>query len=103
MMSTWNGPPAMKSIFTRMFCCKSCPNIVKTNNFINFQTYFLQKVKPDSFLNQKYHGEQLVLANPVIHVRDEISLIKMEERKLFHSKSQDVRMFEVSLKIIICS
>lgn len=35
----------MKSLFTRMFCCKSCPNIVKTNNFMNFQSYFLQKVK----------------------------------------------------------
>lgn len=44
MVSTWQGPPAMKSLFTRMFCCKSCPNIVKTNNFINFQSYFLQKV-----------------------------------------------------------
>uniref|UniRef100_A0A672LV18 Transcription initiation factor TFIID subunit 2 n=1 Tax=Sinocyclocheilus grahami TaxID=75366 RepID=A0A672LV18_SINGR len=46
MMSTWTGPPAMKSLFTRMFCCKSCPNIVKTNNFINFQSYFLQKTMP---------------------------------------------------------
>ncbi|MEQ2168161.1 hypothetical protein GOODEAATRI_011550 [Goodea atripinnis] len=45
MMSTWQGPPAMKSLFTRMFCCKSCPNIVRTNNFINFQSYFLQKVQ----------------------------------------------------------
>lgn len=44
MMSTWTGPPAMKSLFTRMFCCKSCPNIVKTNTFISFQSYFLQKV-----------------------------------------------------------
>uniref|UniRef100_A0A673FT94 Transcription initiation factor TFIID subunit 2-like n=1 Tax=Sinocyclocheilus rhinocerous TaxID=307959 RepID=A0A673FT94_9TELE len=34
------------SLFTRMFCCKSCPNIVKTNNFINFQSYFLQKTMP---------------------------------------------------------
>jgi transcription initiation factor TFIID subunit 2 len=34
----------MKSLFTRMFCCKSCPNIVKTNTFISFQSYFLQKV-----------------------------------------------------------
>lgn len=47
MVSTWQGPPAMKSLFTRMFCCKSCPNIVKTNNFINFQSYFLQKVPGD--------------------------------------------------------
>uniref|UniRef100_A0A3Q2XJK1 Transcription initiation factor TFIID subunit 2 n=1 Tax=Hippocampus comes TaxID=109280 RepID=A0A3Q2XJK1_HIPCM len=46
MVSTWQGPPAMKSLFTRMFCCKSCPNIVKTNNFINFQSYFLQKTMP---------------------------------------------------------
>uniref|UniRef100_A0A8B9HQ24 Transcription initiation factor TFIID 150 kDa subunit n=1 Tax=Astyanax mexicanus TaxID=7994 RepID=A0A8B9HQ24_ASTMX len=46
MMSTWTGPPAMKSLFTRMFCCKSCPNIVKTNNFMNFQSYFLQKTMP---------------------------------------------------------
>ncbi|PWA22538.1 hypothetical protein CCH79_00018170 [Gambusia affinis] len=46
MVSTWQGPPAMKSLFTRMFCCKSCPNIVRTNNFINFQSYFLQKTMP---------------------------------------------------------
>ncbi|KAE8599565.1 hypothetical protein XENTR_v10017233 [Xenopus tropicalis] len=46
MVSTWTGPPAMKSLFTRMFCCKSCPNIVKTNNFLNFQSYFLQKTMP---------------------------------------------------------
>ncbi|XP_061529597.1 transcription initiation factor TFIID subunit 2 isoform X1 [Phycodurus eques] len=46
MVSTWQGPPAMKSLFTRMFCCKSCPTIVKTNNFINFQSYFLQKTMP---------------------------------------------------------
>uniref|UniRef100_A0AAZ3Q631 Transcription initiation factor TFIID subunit 2 n=1 Tax=Oncorhynchus tshawytscha TaxID=74940 RepID=A0AAZ3Q631_ONCTS len=46
MMSTWTGPPAMKSLFTRMFCCKSCPNIVKTNTFISFQSYFLQKTMP---------------------------------------------------------
>ncbi|KAM4864852.1 LOW QUALITY PROTEIN: transcription initiation factor TFIID subunit 2-like, partial [Thomomys bottae] len=46
MVSTWKGPPAMKSLFTRMFCCKTCPNIVKTNNFISFQSYFLQKTMP---------------------------------------------------------
>uniref|UniRef100_A0A4W3IXD8 Transcription initiation factor TFIID subunit 2 n=1 Tax=Callorhinchus milii TaxID=7868 RepID=A0A4W3IXD8_CALMI len=46
MVSTWTGPPAMKSLFTRMFCCKSCTNIVKTNNFMNFQSYFLQKTMP---------------------------------------------------------
>ncbi|KAJ7405005.1 TATA-box binding protein associated factor 2 [Willisornis vidua] len=46
MVSTWTGPPAMKSLFTRMFCCKTCPNIVKTNNFMNFQSYFLQKTMP---------------------------------------------------------
>ncbi|KAJ1193875.1 hypothetical protein NDU88_003171 [Pleurodeles waltl] len=46
MVSTWTGPPAMKSLFTRMFCCKSCPNIVKTNNFMNFQSYFLEKTMP---------------------------------------------------------
>lgn len=51
MVSTWTGPPAMKSLFTRMFCCKTCPNIVKTNNFMNFQSYFLQKVK-FLFLNE---------------------------------------------------
>lgn len=36
----------MKSLFTRMFCCKTCPNIVKTNNFMSFQSYFLQKTMP---------------------------------------------------------
>ncbi|XP_041045460.1 transcription initiation factor TFIID subunit 2 isoform X5 [Carcharodon carcharias] len=46
MVNTWTGPPAMKSLFTRMFCCKSCSNIVKTNNFMNFQSYFLQKTMP---------------------------------------------------------
>lgn len=46
MVSTWMGPPAVKSLFTIMLCCKTCPNIVKTNNFMNFQSYFLQKTMP---------------------------------------------------------
>lgn len=70
MVSTWQGPPAMKSLFTRMFCCKSCPNIVKTNNFISFQSYFLQKVpayrvdSPTSIHAVTYH--MTVDLNPLL-------------------------------------
>nr|XP_032810604.1 transcription initiation factor TFIID subunit 2 [Petromyzon marinus] len=57
MVNTWNGPPAMKSIFTRMFCCKTCPNIIKTNNFCNFQSYFLLKTIPVTMAMQRdIHG-----------------------------------------------
>ncbi|KAL0598681.1 Transcription initiation factor TFIID subunit 2 [Plecturocebus cupreus] len=55
MVSTWTGPPAMKSLFTRMFCCKSCPNIVKTNNFMSFQSYFLQKMESRSVTQAGVH------------------------------------------------
>lgn len=54
MVSTWTGPPAMKSLFTRMFCCKTCPNIVKTNNFMSFQSYFLQKVQFPFWFSYNY-------------------------------------------------
>uniref|UniRef100_UPI00358F3A99 transcription initiation factor TFIID subunit 2 isoform X2 n=1 Tax=Myxine glutinosa TaxID=7769 RepID=UPI00358F3A99 len=57
MVNTWSGPPAMKSLFTRMFCCKSCANIIKTNNFSNFQGYFLQKNVPIAMAKQRdAHG-----------------------------------------------
>uniref|UniRef100_A0AAZ3RI54 Transcription initiation factor TFIID subunit 2 n=1 Tax=Oncorhynchus tshawytscha TaxID=74940 RepID=A0AAZ3RI54_ONCTS len=74
MMSTWTGPPAMKSLFTRMFCCKSCPNIVKTNTFISFQSYFLQK-----FSDNYYRAELIdALTNsltPAISISNEVRTV----------------------------
>lgn len=46
MVSTWAGPPAMMTIFKKMFGSHSCPNIIRQNNFSNFQHYFLQKTIP---------------------------------------------------------
>ena len=43
MANTWTGPPAMMSIFKKLFGSFSCPSIIKLNNFSNFQNYFLQK------------------------------------------------------------
>jgi transcription initiation factor TFIID subunit 2 len=44
MVGTWAGPPAMMTIFRKLFSSHSCPTIVRQNNFHNFQLYFLQKV-----------------------------------------------------------
>lgn len=46
MANTWTGPPAMMSIFKKLFGSYSCPSIIKLNNFSNFQNYFLQKSMP---------------------------------------------------------
>nr|XP_050031536.2 transcription initiation factor TFIID subunit 2-like [Dermacentor andersoni] len=46
MVSTWAGPPAMMTIFRKMFGSHSCPHIIRQNNFSNFQHYFLQKAIP---------------------------------------------------------
>jgi len=46
MANTWTGPPAMMSIFKKLFGSFSCPSIIKLNNFSNFQNYFLQKSMP---------------------------------------------------------
>ncbi|XP_064486844.1 transcription initiation factor TFIID subunit 2-like isoform X2 [Ornithodoros turicata] len=46
MVSTWAGPPAMMTIFKKMFGSHSCPHIIRQNNFSNFQHYFLQKTIP---------------------------------------------------------
>ncbi|XP_077291969.1 TATA-box binding protein associated factor 2 isoform X2 [Arctopsyche grandis] len=46
MVSTWAGPPAMLTIFRKMFGSFSAPHIVRQNNFTNFQHYFLQKTIP---------------------------------------------------------
>ncbi|XP_054946999.1 transcription initiation factor TFIID subunit 2 isoform X9 [Physeter macrocephalus] len=61
MVSTWTGPPAMKSLFTRMFCCKTCPNIVKTNNFMSFQSYFLQKAENGAVVLENQYLLRLVI------------------------------------------
>lgn len=44
MVSSWAGPPAMLMIFRKLFGSFSCQQIVRQNNFANFQHYFLQKV-----------------------------------------------------------
>ncbi|RWS10616.1 Transcription initiation factor TFIID subunit 2-like protein, partial [Dinothrombium tinctorium] len=46
MAATWSGPPAMMTIFKKLFGSYSCPHIIKLNNFQNFQLYFLQKAMP---------------------------------------------------------
>ncbi|CAM6031463.1 unnamed protein product, partial [Sphagnum compactum] len=46
MAATWTGPPAMLSIFRKLFGSHSCPHIIKLNNFSKFQHYFLQKAMP---------------------------------------------------------
>lgn len=45
-MVSWQGPPAMLTIFRKLFGSFSAPHIVKQNNFDNFQHYFLQKTIP---------------------------------------------------------
>ncbi|KAK3090048.1 hypothetical protein FSP39_008810, partial [Pinctada imbricata] len=44
--SAWNGPPAMMTIFRKLFGSHSCPAIIRQNNFSNFQHYFLLKTIP---------------------------------------------------------
>ncbi|XP_076340940.1 TATA-box binding protein associated factor 2 isoform X2 [Tachypleus tridentatus] len=46
MVTTWTGPPAMMMIFKKMFSSHSSPNIIRQNNFSNFQRYFIQKTIP---------------------------------------------------------
>ncbi|KAL4703454.1 hypothetical protein ACJJTC_010774 [Scirpophaga incertulas] len=46
MISTWVGPPAMLTIFRKMFGSFSAPHIIKQNNFDNLQHYYLQKTIP---------------------------------------------------------
>ncbi|KAG5679292.1 hypothetical protein PVAND_008870 [Polypedilum vanderplanki] len=45
-MPQWQGPPAMLTIFRKLFGSFSAPHIVRQNNFDNFQHYFLQKTIP---------------------------------------------------------
>ncbi|KAK6625989.1 Transcription initiation factor TFIID subunit 2 [Polyplax serrata] len=46
MIANWAGPPAMLTIFRKLFGSFSCPHIMKQNNFQNFQHYYLQKTIP---------------------------------------------------------
>ena len=48
MVSSWAGPPAMLMIFRKLFGSFSCQQIVRQNNFANFQHYFLQKVEQNN-------------------------------------------------------
>ncbi|KAJ6218446.1 hypothetical protein RDWZM_009603 [Blomia tropicalis] len=43
MGANWIGQPAMLSTFRKLFGSPSCPQIVRMNNFTNFQHYFIQK------------------------------------------------------------
>ena len=57
MALTWTGPPAMLSIFRKIFGSHSCPQIIKLNNFSKFQNYFLQKEMPLSMAGlRNIHG-----------------------------------------------
>ncbi|XP_013417168.1 transcription initiation factor TFIID subunit 2 isoform X2 [Lingula anatina] len=51
MVANWAGPPAMMTIFRKMFGSHTCPSIVKQNNFSNFQHYYLQKTIPVAMSN----------------------------------------------------
>ena len=44
MASSWDGPPAMLTIFKKMYGSFADSNIIKQNDFSNLQSYFLQKV-----------------------------------------------------------
>lgn len=46
MVATWAGPPAMMTIFKKLFGSHSCLHIIRLNNFKNLQHYFLQKTMP---------------------------------------------------------
>ncbi|XP_035219613.1 transcription initiation factor TFIID subunit 2-like [Stegodyphus dumicola] len=46
MVATWTGPPAMMTIFRKLFGSHSCLHIIRLNNFKNLQHYFLQKNIP---------------------------------------------------------
>ncbi|KAJ8315654.1 hypothetical protein KUTeg_007804 [Tegillarca granosa] len=46
MVASWQGPPAMMTIFRKMFGSHSCPAIIRQNSFTNFQHYFLLKTIP---------------------------------------------------------
>ncbi|KAL5016218.1 hypothetical protein ScPMuIL_005807 [Solemya velum] len=46
MVENWSGPPAMMTIFRKMFGSHSCPSIIRQNNFSKFQHYFLLKTIP---------------------------------------------------------
>ena len=57
MVINWAGPPAMISLFRKMFGSHSCPDIVRRNNFTNFQHYFLQKALVVAMSKQRnIHG-----------------------------------------------
>ena len=49
MVASWAGPPAMLTIFRKLFGSFSCPHIMRQNNFQNFQHYYLQKVSSTVF------------------------------------------------------
>lgn len=46
MVTSWQGPPAMLTIFRKFFGSFSAPHIIKQNNFSNFQHYYIQKTIP---------------------------------------------------------
>ncbi|CAG5129612.1 unnamed protein product, partial [Candidula unifasciata] len=48
MVGTWTGPPAMITIFRKMFGSHSCPYIIRQNNFSNFHHYYLLKTMPQA-------------------------------------------------------
>uniref|UniRef100_A0A8D9B9A4 Transcription initiation factor TFIID subunit 2 n=1 Tax=Cacopsylla melanoneura TaxID=428564 RepID=A0A8D9B9A4_9HEMI len=46
MVTTWSGPPAMFTIFRKLFGSFAAPHIIKQNDFTTLQNYFLQKTIP---------------------------------------------------------
>lgn len=46
LVTSWQGPPAMLTLFRKFFGSFSAPHIPKQNNFTNFQHYFIQTTIP---------------------------------------------------------
>lgn len=46
LVTSWQGPPAMLTIFRKFYGSFSAPHIIRQNNFTNFQLYFLQMTVP---------------------------------------------------------
>ncbi|XP_077971287.1 transcription initiation factor TFIID subunit 2-like [Styela clava] len=75
MISSWAGPPAMLTLFTRFFFCESTPPIVRMNNFTNLQQYFMQKTLPVAMANLRDTNN--VCPKEVLHFL--IDLIKFND------------------------
>lgn len=65
MVNSWVGPPAMITIFRKLFGSHSCPNIVRQNNFTKLQHYYLLKTIP--FAMAHLRSIQAICPQEVLH------------------------------------